>query len=473
MKSMLSAIVAVGCLAVVGCDQNSVLNLPRAKVGAKCSQPGAFARDNVNVLQCTKKKRWAVNMPILRAIAMINDHNRSKVTVPPPTVPPAPAPTVTTPTTTQPVPTPPPPVYPMSVSAGGDVTCFNLSDGRIYCAGRNDHGQLGLGTSGPSGGGVVTVPAGYRLTGVEIGTDHSCGMVVATATNVASIWCWGRNDRGQLGDGTTTDRWSPVPVVGDVRPQSLSVGVDHTCATPNDGAIRAVWCWGADDHGQLGDGTIGGSSSTPVAIAWPAFEPPGRVYAGDAFTCTSAGPGGKVHCWGRNDRGQVGDGTTTDRPEPTEVAGVTTSFLMGVGRAHACASTTGFNIACWGDNSHGQFGDGTVDAGANPTPRTMAPSVGGSTIFHLAAGGDRTCILVNGVRCAGDNSSGQLDPADLDDDVPTFQVPAVGPFAGIDSPNLWGLGDAHTCVVYQPPAWTDDLNEAGCWGDDTYGQASG
>lgn len=480
MKKLLMSAVAIACLSMVACDQNSVLNLARAKVGAKCSSPGAFARDNANVLQCSKKKRWTVNMPILRAIAMINDYNRSQipkatvpsVTSPPVIAPPAVAPPVTSPPESE-------PAFPRWVVVGGDGTCWTLDDYSLYCSGRNDRGQLGIGTASATGGGYVLIPDGYNVSSLAMGVDHTCA-VLQPETNMGfptSVWCWGRNDRGQLGDGTTTDRWVPTatPLVGSIAAGALTVGTDHSCATQMSAGRSTISCWGDNTHGQLGTGTAGGWISTPAAVTWPAGADANWPRAGDGFTCAAEGlfDPGQLRCWGRNDRGQVGDGSTTDRAVPTAVAGMSTAFRPAVGRAHVCVQLTSTTIGCWGDDSSGQFGDGTIDSAPHPTPRTITPSVGGRPIYHLTAGGDITCLLVDPVHCAGDNAAGQLDASDPGDVLPTFAVPPVGRFASSTAELHWGIGDHHICAVTAPIDWNVVLPEGACWGDDAYGQISG
>ena len=132
----------------------------------------------------------------------------------------------------------------------------------------------------------------------------------------SDVWCWGGNGRGQLGDGTTTDRTLPTRVAGLSDVVSLSVGTDHACAAGGSGVLR---CWGANTSGQLGDSTTIDHPSPTVVSGLTNVT---SVTAGAGSTCAIGDRGTakqQVFCWGRNDWGQVGDGTTTERHEPALV----------------------------------------------------------------------------------------------------------------------------------------------------------
>lgn len=176
----------------------------------------------------------------------------------------------------------------------------------IFCLGRNDHGQLGDGTATDR---TVPVPVAGAATEwstpVVLGESHSCARARSGAT-----YCWGRNDAGQVGDGTTVDRSIPVAVAGGITFASLTAGVAHTCGLTASGT---AYCWGSNASGQLGTGTIGGSASAPQAVATSRTFT--SLKAGDHHTCGVVDTG-LAYCWGRNDHGQLGDGTTTDRGTP-------------------------------------------------------------------------------------------------------------------------------------------------------------
>ena len=185
----------------------------------------------------------------------------------------------------------------------------------LYCVGANDRGQLGNGSTTDIP--FVPYPSTLAATGltdariVDAGGDSTCAVVGAS-----DVWCWGGNGRGQLGDGTTTDRTLPTRVAGLSDVVSLSVGTDHACAAGGSGVLR---CWGANTSGQLGDSTTIDHPSPTVVSGLTNVT---SVTAGAGSTCAIGDRGTakqQVFCWGRNDWGQVGDGTTTERREPTLV----------------------------------------------------------------------------------------------------------------------------------------------------------
>jgi alpha-tubulin suppressor-like RCC1 family protein len=189
------------------------------------------------------------------------------------------------------------------VALGFSHTCALTSTGVVECWGANESGELGDGTTTrrtqPVTVGGLDAPAAQVDAG---GAGHTCAL-----TTAGGVECWGRNRYGQLGDGTTTDRSSPVEVSGlQSGVTQIAVGGDHVCALTDTGAI---WCWGHDDNGQLGDGTTA-NSSVPVHVTGLG-GPAAVVSAGGDHTCALM-PGGGAKCWGANGNGQAGDGTMTD-----------------------------------------------------------------------------------------------------------------------------------------------------------------
>ena len=231
-----------------------------------------------------------------------------------------------------------------SVSTGDTHTCAVLADdagsGVVACFGANDQGQLGDGTTtAHAAPAVVTLGTPPRpARAVSAGGAHSCAI-----DGDGQLWCWGANDQGQLGIGRATDQLVPVMVAlpSGAAAIAVSAGEAHTCAVD---AANHLFCWGANDRGQLGDG-----SNLPDGVV--------AVSAGGAHTCASL-QNGQIACWGGNESGQLGDGTTTDRATPAPVPGV--SGLVDAGRSHTCAWTSGGQASCWGANTSGQLGDGAT-----------------------------------------------------------------------------------------------------------------
>jgi alpha-tubulin suppressor-like RCC1 family protein len=282
-----------------------------------------------------------------------------------------------------------------AVAAGAFHTCALTRAGGMKCWGENRSGQLGDGTTidrltpvdVPGLSGVTAIAAGF----------HTCALLVTGGVN-----CWGDNFGGQLGDGTTTTRSTPVDVVG------LSTGVTaiaitgvHTCALTTGGGVK---CWGAAGFGALGDGTTT-NRSTPVDVVGLSSGV-AAVGAGDFHSCALM-VSGRVKCWGDNAFGELGDGTTANRLMPVDVAGLGgRAKAIAVGSGHTCALTTAGGVRCWGYNGAGELGDGGT--GHRPTPVDIPGLSGGVTA--IAAGGVHNCALTRtgGVKCWGDNNASQL-----------------------------------------------------------------
>ncbi len=247
-----------------------------------------------------------------------------------------------------------------AVASGGAHSCVLVSPddglgGEIFCFGDNSYGQLGDGTltSRPAPALVSLGPTAVRATAVSAGGGHTCAIDVT-----GQPWCWGRDDSGQLGVGTGANQPTPMPVPlpGGATAISLSAGGAHTCAVDQAGGL---WCWGADDRGQLGLGVAGAGAGAdvgaPAAVALPVAAT--GVSAGGAHSCASLGDA-SIWCWGANDSGQLGDGTTVDRLTPVRVAGATGA--VSAGALHSCASGADHLVSCWGADTSGQLGDGVT-----------------------------------------------------------------------------------------------------------------
>jgi hypothetical protein len=245
----------------------------------------------------------------------------------------------------------------VQVSAGGRHTCAVTPAGAVKCWGRNAEGQLGDGTSVNRSVPTQVVGLTSGAASVSVGGNFTCAVTTAGA-----LLCWGHNNFGQLGDGTTTQRNIPVAVSGlGSGVASASAGMHHTCAVTAAGALR---CWGLNSNGELGDGTTA-QRHTPVTVSGLGSGVAG-VSAGAGHTCarTSAGA---AWCWGQNADGQLGDGTTAARSIPVAVSGLGQGVTsVSASGWHACAMTTAGDLRCWGRNGHGQLGDGTITNRSTP-----------------------------------------------------------------------------------------------------------
>jgi len=317
-----------------------------------------------------------------------------------------PVPTRTCPTDGGPFPCSPVPVPVQGglaftqLAGGGAHTCGLTSDGTAYCWGSGESGQLGAGPSA-SREAPVAVATGLRFASIDAGAQHTCAL-----TSEGTAYCWGRNDRGQLGDGTTTARSGPVAVTGGHTFRSIAAGgfsIGHTCALTTGGD---PYCWGDNERGQLGNGQ---SDVT-------AHPEPARVIGAFTFAALTAGLGrhtcgltgtGAAYCWGDNGFGALGNGSPAASPVPVGVRGglVLTQLIAGGFIGHTCGLTAAGTAHCWGDNEVGQVGDGsTVD---RLEPSAVA---GGLSFSSLDAGFRHSCgRATNGaVYCWGSGGAGQL-----------------------------------------------------------------
>jgi serine/threonine-protein kinase len=252
------------------------------------------------------------------------------------------------------------------IGAAGSTTCSLDSRGALFCWGINDDGQFGNGTrkggAAPVRGASTGDLDGRTLTRFALGDTHTCGIDAERDT-----YCWGANDHGQLGTGRTGSSPDPRRVVPtEALPrgsaQGILLGARSTCARTTSGDAA---CWGANDHGQLGDGQES-DSSVPQRVLYP--EPStetSRIESGGDTACAisqSDDPERRVlYCWGANDVGQVGDGRTEDAPTPTPVStssGLAAPWLVRIGGRSGCALTEAQEAWCWGSNADGLLGSG-------------------------------------------------------------------------------------------------------------------
>jgi alpha-tubulin suppressor-like RCC1 family protein/Tol biopolymer transport system component len=277
------------------------------------------------------------------------------------------------------------------VSIGRFHQCLRSDAGQVYCWGNNDRGQIGVGGRAFQNdpvqvGGlptpIVSVAAGSDLAG-DLANDssaHSC----AVGSN-GTVACWGDNRAGQLGDGTTTLRETPVAVV--MLPFAASrviAGIAHTCALS---AAGQVACWGDNSAGQLGDGSTTGSSTPVLVQGLP--RPATDLAAGFRRSCALLDDG-NVYCWGGGIDpsldGVIGDGAVQGRLLPQKVAGIEGRALaLNTGQSHSCALLDDGDVACWGVNQQGQVGVGGRNYGLPGSvltdvarPLLVSPSAGGN-----------------------------------------------------------------------------------------------
>ena len=348
-----------------------------------------------------------------------------------------------------------------------------------------------------------------KATQVSVGTHHTCAL-----TEAGTVRCWGDNYRGELGDGTVhvIDSFSNLPsqVVGlPAKVVSISAGDQHTCAIAED---HTAWCWGNNDNGQLGDGTTT-DRGKPVQVK--GLTNVISLTAGDASTCavvgaTPSASSGAAKCWGNNYRGKLGDGTTTARKLPTQVSGLTSGVTaISTGTGHTCAVTSAQTAQCWGDGSSGQLGSGaattskvpvavknltgvtTITAGetsscaiagdaawcwggsyvSDTKSRTDLVPAGvtglSSDVSVIAAGVDTCAVKAGAAKCWGANESGTVGDGTMTGRATPVTVAGLGAdVSTIDTGlvRIWyGAVTGHSCAV-------TTSGSVQCWGDNLAGE---
>ena len=384
-----------------------------------------------------------------------------------------------------------------AIAVGGRFNCALTTGGAVYCWGLNLSGQVGNGGTGYPGGTpsqVVGLSSG--VTAITAGYEHACAILAG-----GSMRCWGNNAAGQLGNGGTSNSSVPVTIPGLSGIVSISAAWRHTCAVTSAGLM---YCWGNDDVGSGSTPTI----NSPVPVQRGAGTSWSTVSVGDFYTCaisassslycwgrnyfnalglgvavnsqvasptqvTALGTGvtristarthacavksGSVYCWGENDYGGVGDGTTSDRGTPVLVAAMPGPVnAVAAGNFHSCAINSASRAACWGYNGDGQLGGGTPVGRA--TPRPVAGLQGG--VLAVAAGLTHACAIDGNraVWCWGNNGQGQLgNGSETTTPTPT----------GVDYLKqgmiALAIGGSHTCAL-------DGEGVVFCWGYNQDGQ---
>ena len=329
-------------------------------------------------------------------------------------------------------------------SSQNESTCAIRCDGSVWCWGNNTWGQLGDGTLEARATPVAVRGLDGPATSIATGYHASC------AVGAGGVRCWGGNAQGQLGDGTRTARPLPVAVAGLARPAVAVVnGGIHACALLDDGSAA---CWGDNGHGGLGDGTTG-ARAAPTAVRNLA-APVAELAAGQYHTCARLRDG-SVQCWGFNELGAVGDGTTVDRGVPVTVSLPDAAVAIAATSNHTCAVLTGGELWCWGYNS-----DGAVSPTRVNQLRPVRVSLGGAAVRAVATGQRHTCALLDGgeLRCWGMNGTGQLG------DGSTVRRVSPVAVAGLDGEAARvSAGVAFTCA-----GLVDGRTR--CWGGASQGQ---
>lgn len=343
-----------------------------------------------------------------------------------------------------------------------------LCSNGLFCDGSEVCSETGCASGAPP----ETAPGVSCKNGrVTAGSAHTCALL-----NGGQVYCWGRNNLGQLGHG------NKLPVGDDEGASAggalnfggavvvdIDAGDDHTCALLASGDVR---CWGLGTNGRLGYGTVTtyGDDAGETPAARGNVDVGGTVVqiaAGGSHTCALLDDGA-VRCWGRNTVGQLGYGNTTtigDNELPSTVGAVAlggTAVQIAAGRDHTCALLEGGSVRCWGEGTLGRLGYGsTIKVGDNELPSAQAPVAVGGVAVQIAAGGTHTCVVLDTgeVRCWGFGLYGQLgygNTLNVGDN--PGRLPSAAGDVPVGAPvSELVLGDNHSCVRLESRA-------VRCWG---------
>ncbi len=297
------------------------------------------------------------------------------------------------------------------VSAGNNFTCGVTTVGTAYCWGAGAQGQLGTGSQSSAGRPQRVSIEYVTFQTISAGYSHACALSTA-----GQAYCWGSNAGGRLGTSASLSggRVTPGPVAGQLQFRSISAGYYHTCGVTRSGA---VYCWGRNEQGETGNG----ATEAHGAPAKVAGDFAGRAVSAAVqfdFSC-AVGRDSTLACWGANCYGQLGVDSTTEQcgtpampcsssPKPVKVTGAFQSVSAYF--SHACAVSAAGDVSCWGSNDQGQLGNGS-ESGMSATPLVVGS---GGPYTAVATGRQFTCALGadGAARCWGRNAEGQLGTGD-------------------------------------------------------------
>ena len=332
------------------------------------------------------------------------------------------------------------------INSGENSSCGVTTAGAAMCWGHNNAGQLGNGNQIDSAVPVGVTGLGSGVRQVAVGVNHACAVLVDGTAR-----CWGWNVAGQLGNGTVTNTSVvPVQVTGLTGAIAIAAGWAQGCAVLATGIVK---CWGANNAGQLGDGTLIGRT-TPVEVL--GINNAIGVSIGWSHACVVLNTG-RVNCWGQNGNGQLGDGTTVTRITRVEVLGISDAESVVVGANHTCAKTTSGAVKCWGRGASGALGNGGTTDSAIPVAVTGLSS--GVAQISAAPKSHSSCAVLSdgSAKCWGDNTYGILGTGDrVGRLLPTTVVGLAGPVSSIT------IGVSVSCARVR--------GGVQCWGDNSLGQ---
>lgn len=330
----------------------------------------------------------------------------------------------------------------VTVAAAGHALALR-SDGTVWAWGQNDAGQLGEGSR-------LGSAAPVQVLGLAGVTDIAAGACSLALRSDGSVWAWGNNFSGQRGDGTTANRTMPVRVSGLTSFSATDAGASHALALKSDGT---VWGWGYNTWGQLGDGTRL-SRSQPLQV--PNLSGAVAVSAG-GYHSLALRSGGSVWAWGQNASGQLGDGSVSNRYIPFQVPGLSAITAISAGNAHSLAIGFYGVVWAWGSNSSGQLGNGSTVSRSTP-----AQVPGLVNIRAISAGVSHSLAVSSSgaVWAWGANGQGQLGDGTTTSRTSPVLVP------GLTSISAVAAGQFHSLALRSDgTVWAWGMNHVGELGD--------
>ena len=307
----------------------------------------------------------------------------------------------------------PGPALAIAASLGG--ICALINSGSVYCWGSNGFGELG---NGMTGGSVTPTPVTGISTATGIASDT--GATVCAVLASGQVLCWGDGLQGELGNGADSSASTPVAVSGITSATRVAVGGydGHACAVLVTGQVE---CWGYANQGQLGNGVQMNESNVPVTVS--GITDATQVAAGWDHTCALL-MSGQIDCWGSNGFGQLGTGPAINASSvPVSVSGIANATQVATGDEHSCALLATGTVDCWGYNLYGELGNGSL-----MTSSAVPVQVSGiATAIEIAAGDFGACALLadGSVDCWGINGNGQLGNGTMTDSNVPVQVSAL------------------------------------------------
>ncbi len=336
----------------------------------------------------------------------------------------------------------------VAITSGGYTTCALLPDTTVRCWGLNEFGEVGNGSDSPSGVPVRASTVGTSVAEISLARGHGCALRVT-----GTVDCWGLNDGGQLGNGTSS-QFSATPL--DV--PGAAIGLAHLALGLEDLPAAATWndspgdvfAWGAQGYVW----PVLGLAPTNTLRAVSALMPVSDLAMGIQFACAIYASDHTVHCWGVNADGQHGDGSTTATANVvTQVTGITDAQQLTAGDSHVCALHPAGAVSCWGANRHRQLGVGSTNA-IEPSPLSVSVLPAGNTVAEVRASDGWTCVrtvTTGNVYCWGENTGDRLAATAQPTEASAVHI------AGVTGATQLSMSRSHACAVVAGGA-------VACWG---------